>query len=98
MFGDKAAVDLARSDWQKNAVQIADFLTRGLKCNVNDPGIMRRMMLKHLAFTEAEVTARLQANWIWRRSVFQKVEQEILAMSDMLSECIGNLDTKKQKV
>src|SRR5205814_3945058 len=59
--GDKAAQQQADTKWQKNAVEIAEFLS---KANPNWPGAtLVDMMKTHLSTTTDEVVARLGKDW-----------------------------------
>jgi len=59
--GDKAVQQQADSRWQKNAVDIADFLS---KANPNWPkATLVDLMKTHLSTTTNEVVARLNKNW-----------------------------------
>jgi hypothetical protein len=82
--GDKAKLTKALNAWYANANQIADFLT-----NANPhswPLAMTTKMMKvHLALTTEEAVARLQGKWAADIAAYDKVHNEILEMSDMLS-------------
>ena len=84
--GDKAGQQAADDKWQKNAIDIADFLA---KANPNWPkATLVEMMKKHLSTTTDEVVARLTKNWDNDVTAFDAVYDHILHMSDALAEGI----------
>jgi hypothetical protein len=84
--GDKAGQQAADARWQKNAVDIADFLS---KANPNWPrATLVDMMKTHLSTTAAELTARLNKQWDQDARAFDAVYDHILKMSDALSDGI----------
>jgi len=84
--GDKAGQQQADTRWQKNGVDIANFLS---KANPNWPNAtLVDMMKKHLATTTSEVVARLNKNWDDDVRAYDAVYDHILTMSDALSDGI----------
>ena len=84
--GDKAGQQQADARWQKNAVDIADFLS---KANPNWPrATLVDLMKGHLQTTTNEVVARLNKNWDEDVRAFDAVYAHILVMSDALSDGI----------
>jgi hypothetical protein len=84
--GDKAAQQQASAKWQRNAEDIADFLS---KANPNWPrAVLVTMMTMHLSTTTDEVVARLTKNWDADTKAFDAVYEHILAMADALSDGI----------
>ncbi len=84
--GDKAVQQQADSRWQKNAVDIADFLS---KANPNWPkATLVDLMKTHLSTTTNEVVARLNKNWDEDVKAWDAVYNHILMMSDALSDGI----------
>jgi hypothetical protein len=84
--GDKAGQKAADDRWQKNAAQIAAFLS---KANPNWPrATLEDLMKKHLSTTTDEVVARLNKNWDDDVRAFNAVYDHILHMSDALAEGI----------
>jgi hypothetical protein len=84
--GDKAGQTAADAKWQKNAVDIADFLS---KANPNWPrATLVDMMKMHLSTTATELTARLNKQWDADVRAFDAVYDHILKMSDALSDGI----------
>ena len=82
--GDKAGLTAADAKWQKNGVDIADFLS---KANPNWPrATLVDMMKVHLSTTTAEVTARLNKDWAADIRAFDEVYRHILMMSDALAD------------
>ena len=83
--GDQDGVAAQQARWTKNADEIATFLS-----NANPRfwklGEMKAMMRKHLRLTTNEVVARLQGNWAADVKAYDRVEQEILQMSEMLAD------------
>jgi len=84
--GDKAGQQQADGRWQKNAVDIADFLS---KANPNWPkAALVDLMKTHLSTTTNEVVARLNKNWDEDVRAWDAVYNHILMMSDALSDGI----------
>jgi hypothetical protein len=50
--------------------------------------MMRAMMNQHLALTTKEAAARLEGNWKADVAAYDRVQAEILHMSEMLSDGI----------
>jgi len=84
--GNKTAQQQADDRWQKNAVDIATFLS---KANPNWPqATLVDMMKKHLSTTTAEVVARLMHDYEGDVRAYDAVYDHILMMSDALSDGI----------
>jgi hypothetical protein len=84
--GDKAGQKAADDRWQKNAVDIAAFLS---KANPNWPrATLEDLMKQHLTTTTNEVVARLSKNWDEDVRAFDAVYDHILHMSDALTDGI----------
>ena len=84
--GNKTAQQQADDRWQKNAVDIATFLS---KANPNWPqATLVDMMKKHLSTTTAEVVARLMHDYDGDVRAYDAVYDHILMMSDALSDGI----------
>lgn len=84
--GDKGALAKADAQWQQNAVDIADFLS---KANPNWPReTLVDLMKKHLSTTTNEVVARLNKDWEGDVRAFDEVYTHILMMSDALADGI----------
>jgi len=83
---DSAMKDEANKKWYANADEIAVFLS-GL--NPNWPlGDLKMMMSEHLKWTADEATQRINQNYDADIIAYDKVHNEILKMSDMLSDGI----------
>jgi hypothetical protein len=83
--GDGAGVSAQQARWTKNADQIADFLSAANPRNWKQ-GEMRQMMHEHLRLTTNEVVARLEQHWTADVKAYDRVEREILQMSEMLAD------------
>ena len=83
--GDEAGVSTQQTRWTKNADQIADCLS-GANPRHWKQGEMRHMMHEHLRLTTNEVVARLTQNWTADVKAYDRVEREILQMSEMLAD------------
>ena len=83
--GDQDGVAAQQARWTKNADQIADFLS-GANPRSWKQGEMRHMMHEHLRLTTNEVVARLTQNWTADVKAYDRVEREILQMSEMLAD------------
>jgi len=84
--GDNAKVTEVNGTWQRNANDIAEFLS---KANPNWPkATLAEMMQMHLTTTTAEVKARLDKNWDADVKAYDEVYEHILKMSDALTDGI----------
>lgn len=83
--GDEAGVSTQQARWTANADQIADFLAGANPRNWKQ-GEMRQMMHEHLRLTTNEVVARLKQDWAADVKAYDRVEREILQMSEMLAD------------
>jgi hypothetical protein len=84
--GDSAAVATESDRWYANADDIAAFLA---DANRAWPyGTLRRMMRTHLDQTLAEVTARLQGDWVADVAAYDEIHLHILEMADVLADGI----------
>ena len=85
--GDNAKLTEAQARWVENADQIAAVLN-----SVNPRqwklGAMKAEMHRHLVLTTEEAVARLQGNWAADVAAYDKVNNHILHMSDMLANGI----------
>ena len=83
--GDGGGVSAQQARWTKNADEIAALLA-----NANPRfwklGAMKAMMHDHLRLTTDEVVARLKGDWAADVRAYDRVEQEILHMSEMLAD------------
>lgn len=80
---DTAKVNDASARWDKNAEDIADFLS---EANPNWPkAVVLEMLKKHLATTLDEVTARLKKDYVADVKAFDVVFDHINEMADALS-------------
>ncbi len=86
---DKAKLDDATRRWYSNADQIASFLSSA-NARYWKPEEMKSMMHDHLAVTTAEVVARLKSDWPADVAAYDRVNEQILNMADMLSTGIIN--------
>lgn len=83
---DNAALDAANKKWYANADEISAFLS---KANPNwKLADMKKMMHDHLKLTTDEAVARIKKNYDGDVAAYDKVHNEILEMSDMLSDGI----------
>jgi hypothetical protein len=84
--GDTAKYGAADTQWNQNAVDIADFLS---SANPNWPkATLTTMMHTHLATTRKEVVARLNKQWDEDVKAFDEVYTHMLHMADALAEGI----------
>lgn len=80
---DNVAFEEVNKKWKANADEIAAFLS---KANPNwKLAEMKKMMQDHLALTTEEAVARKKKDYAADVMAFDKVDEEILKMSDMLS-------------
>jgi hypothetical protein len=84
---DNAALDAANKKWYANADDISTFLSQANpNWKLDD---MKKMMHEHLKLTTDEAVARIKKDYGADVSAYDKVHQEILAMSDMLTDGIA---------
>jgi hypothetical protein len=81
---DNAAFDAVNTKWKANADEIAEFLS---KANPNNWKLaeMKKMMQEHLTLTTNEAVARKKKDYTGDVAAFDKVDNAIMEMSDMLS-------------
>ena len=85
-INDSKALDIASKKWSDNADQISDFLC---KANPNwKLDDMKMMMHDHLKLTTDEAVARIKKDYDSDIKAYDSVHEEILKMSDMLSDGI----------
>ena len=87
--GDKAKLTKALDTWYANGHQIAAFLASANPHNW-PLRMTAPMMQTHLALTTDEAVARLKRDWTADVTAYDKVQAEILEMSQMLSTGIIN--------
>jgi hypothetical protein len=85
--GDSAALNDALARWYANADDIAGFLS------IANPrhwplDTMQAMMREHLDLTLEEAVAELQGDYAGSIAAYDEIHEQILHMSDMLSEGI----------
>jgi len=85
--GDTGKVDAAKTKWNANADEIAVFLS-GANPQNWPAADMKSMMREHLAATATELEMRLKKDWKGDVAAFDRVEDQIMHMADMLSEGI----------
>ena len=83
--GDPAALATEQARWNRNADQIAAFLSKANPANWK-PAAMQSMMRAHLALTTAEVVARLKRDWAADVRTYDRTHRQMLQMADMLSD------------
>lgn len=84
--GDDKEFDEVNKKWKINADQIAEFLS---KANPNlKLSEMKTMMQDHLKLTIDEATARKKKEYATDVTAYEKVHEEILKMSDMISNAV----------
>src|SRR5678815_693082 len=83
---DNAALDAANKKWFSNADDISAFLSQANpNWKLDD---MKKMMHDHLKLTTDEAVARIKKDYDADIAAYDKVHNEILEMSDMLTEGI----------
>jgi hypothetical protein len=84
--GNTAALDEANKKWNANSDEISEFLC---KANPNWAlADMKTMMSEHLKLTTDEAVQRIKKDYNADVVAFDKVDAEIMKMSDMLSQGI----------
>jgi regulatory protein YycI of two-component signal transduction system YycFG len=83
---DNTALDAANKKWYANADEISQFLSNANpNWKLED---MEKMMHDHLKLTTDEAVARIKKDYDSDVAAYDKVQNEILEMSDMLSDGI----------
>ena len=85
--GDKTALQQNSDKWEKNAVAIADFLSKANPQNWPRATLVD-MMKKHLSTTTTEVQMRLNKDWDGAVRAFDAIYDHILMMADVLADGI----------
>ena len=84
--GDTNTVNAKEKEWYKNADDIVLFLS-----NINPyltKDALQKMFYKHLVLTKNEAVTMIQKNYKADVEVFDEIEAEALAMSDMIASAI----------
>lgn len=84
--GDTHTVDAKEKEWYKNADDIVLFLS-----NINpylNKDALQKMFYKHLELTKNEAVTMIQKNYKADVEIFDEIEAEALAMSDMIASAI----------
>ncbi|MFL6467250.1 MAG: glycosyltransferase [Pyrinomonadaceae bacterium] len=91
---DNAKVEDSTNRWQKNADEIATFLS-GANPKNWPAAEMKAMMREHLDLTTTEAVSHLKKDWKSDIAAYDKVHVQILHMADMLSSgIIGQFPAK----
>ncbi|HKF41491.1 MAG TPA: hypothetical protein VKG01_00180 [Thermoanaerobaculia bacterium] len=85
--GDSDKLNASKTKWTANADDIAGFLSSANPKNW-PAADMKAMMHDHLAATTAELEARLNKDWAGDVKAYDRVHDQILMMSDALSDGI----------
>ncbi|WP_107923458.1 hypothetical protein [Lysinibacillus parviboronicapiens] len=84
--GDTATAQAKETEWFRNADDIATFLS-----HINpylSKEAVQKMFYTHLALTKNEAVTMIQKNYQADVQIFDKIEAEALAMSDMIATAI----------
>lgn len=84
--GDTNTVNVKEKEWYKNADEIVSFLS-----SINpylSKNVLQEMFYKHLELTKNEAVTMIQKNYQADIEVFDEIEAQILAMSDMIVSAI----------
>ena len=84
--GDTNTVNTKEKQWYKNADDIVLFLTRINPYLTKDA--LQNMFYKHLELTKNEAVTMIQKNYKADIEIFDEIESEALAMSDMIASAI----------
>ena len=82
--GDAGALASQQARWNRNADEIAAFLSRANPKSWKSAPT-KAMMRAHLGLTTAEVVARLKRDWAADVRAYDRTHRQILHMADMLS-------------
>lgn len=84
--GDSATADAKEKEWYENANDIVSFLT-----SINpylSKDALQEMFYTHLELTKNEAITMFQKDYQADIEVFDEIEAEVLAMSDMIASAI----------
>lgn len=84
--GDTNTADAKEKQWYKNADDISSFLSSINPCLTKQA--LQNMFYTHLELTKNEAVTMIQKNYKEDVKVFDKIEAEALAMSDMIASAI----------
>lgn len=84
--GDTNTVNTKEKEWYKNADDIVLFLSNLNPCLSNNA--LQEMFYKHLELTKKEAVTMIQKDYQTDIEVFDEIEAEALAMSDMIASAI----------
>ena len=80
--GDATTAAAKEKEWYRNADDIAAFLSSINPCLSKEE--VQKMFYSHLALTKNEAVTMIQKNYQQDIDIFDDIEAEALAMSDML--------------
>lgn len=84
--GDTNTVNAKEKEWYKNADDIVLFLSSINPYLTKDA--LQKIFYKHLELTKTEAVTMIQKNYKADVEVFDEIEAEALAMSDMIASAI----------
>lgn len=84
--GDAKTADAKENEWYRNADEIAIFL-HSINPYLSIEGV-QKMFYTHLALTKNEAITMIQKDYQTDVNIFDEIEAEALAMSDMIAQAI----------
>ena len=84
--GDSATAEAKEKEWYRNADDISVFLSNINPCLRKED--VQKMFYTHLALTKDEAVTMIQKNYQKDIEIFDEIEAEALAMSDMIASAI----------
>lgn len=84
--GDATTAAAKEKEWYRNADDIAAFLSSINPCLSKEE--VQKMFYSHLALTKNEAVTMIQKNYQQDIDIFDDIEAEALAMSDMIASAI----------
>lgn len=84
--GDAKTADAKEKEWYRNADEIAIFL-HSINPYLSIEGV-QKMFYTHLALTKNEAITMIQKDYQTDVNIFDEIEAEALAMSDMIAQAI----------
>lgn len=84
--GDAATAEAKEKEWYRNADDIVMFLSSINPCLNKEE--LRKMFYTHLSLTKDEAVTMIQKNYQKDIEIFDEIEAEALAMSDMIASAI----------
>ena len=84
--GETTVAEAKEKEWYRNADDISVFLSSINPCLSKED--VQKMFYSHLALTKNEAVTMIQKNYLQDIEIFDEIEAEAMAMSDMIASAI----------